>query len=422
MINKIAGTIFSRLLNAVISLAVVIIISHQLGARGVGTVSLVLLGITIIQMVSGFIGGSALIYLVPRFHSVSLLLPSYAWSVVSGFTCSFLLFLLRLVPAAYIWHVLMLSIFLSLATVNLNIILGREKVAAFNIISSLQMIIMIASISIMIFIFGRKDVFSYILALYCSYVFLFISSSAVCIRLLASQKDNPKEKVLKNLLKYGSFVQTANILQLFNYRLCYYFVEYFISRAALGIFSVGVQVSEGLWLTGKSMSVVQYSKISNTDDREYAKRITLVFGKISFIITLLLLAILLLLPSSFFTSLFGNDFSDLPIVIFYLAAGILFLSMSFSFSHYFSGIGKHHHNSISSFIGLVLTVCFGVWLIPAYGLPGAAVATSLSYSAILTYQVFFFLKLSSSRLKDILITGNDIEIFYTEIKKILKKS
>ena len=420
MINKVLGTIGSRLLIAFVSLTIIIITSKQLGAEAMGTISLIILGITIVQMVNNFVGGSALIYLIPRFEICKLIVPSYIWALLTAIVCSYILNFFNLIPNEYFIHVFFLSLIQSISSVNLNILLGKEKIKQYNFITATQIIILIGVLIFMIFEQNNKDVYAYITALYISYLFTMCASMIIAFRLFKFTKLNNLKEVLQNIFRFGSYVQVANIIQLLNYRLSYFLVENFISRAALGVYSVGVQLSEGLWLTGKSMAIVQYSKISNTDDKEYAKKITLLFGKISFLITFFLLIVLLLIPYNFFTFLFGKDFSELPVVILSLSSGILFLSLSFSLSHYFSGIGKHYHNSISSSIGLIFTIILGYILIPEYKLIGAGITASVAYLSILTYQIFFFIKISEAKIKDLLISYNDIKLCFYELRKIIK--
>jgi O-antigen/teichoic acid export membrane protein len=422
MINKVLGTIGSRLLGAVLSLCILMISSKQLGAEGLGTISLIILGVTIVQMVNNFVGGAALVYLIPRFDVFQLLIPSYIWAFATAFICTFILNLLNLIPHEYYYHVMLLSLIQSLSSINLSLLLGKEKVKQYNIINVLQIILMISVLLIMIFTFEKKNVMSYIIALYISWGFSMFSGFFLSLKLLSYSGFKNIREVLKNILRFGTYVQLANIVQLFNYRLSYYFIQNFLGRGAVGIYSAGVQLSEGLWLTGKSMSVVQYSKLSNIEDREYSKRITLVFGKISFIITLLLLIILILIPQSVFSYLFGKDFHELPIVIISLASGILFLSMTFSLSSYFSGLGKHYHNSIAAAIGFVFTVALGLILIPRYKLAGAGITASVVYLSMLVYQLFFFLKISGAKVKEMLLTTADIRLFIAELRNLLKKN
>jgi O-antigen/teichoic acid export membrane protein len=422
MINKVLGTIGSRLLGAVLSLCVLMISAKQIGKEGLGTISLIIIGVTIVQMVNNFVGGSALVYLIPRFIVSQLIIPSYIWAFFTAFICTFILNILNLIPHEYYYHVMFLSLIQSLSSINLTLLLGKEKVKQYNIINVFQIITMITVLLIMVFVFNRKNVMSYITALYISWGFSMISGFLISIRLFKFSDLKNLREVLKNIFRFGTYVQLANIIQFFNYRLSYYFIERFINLGAVGIYSAGVQLSEGLWLTGKSMSVVQYSKLSNIDDREYSKKITLVFGKISFLITFFLLIIMIMIPQNIFTFFFGKDFHELPLVIISLASGILFLSLSFTLSSYFSSIGKHYHNSISSTIGFVFTVCLGLTLIPRFELVGAGITASAAYLSILIYQVYFFLKISGSKAKELLVTSDDVKMFMEEVKNLLKKN
>ncbi|HPG33721.1 MAG TPA: 2-oxoacid:acceptor oxidoreductase family protein, partial [Lentimicrobium sp.] len=91
MIRKIISTTASRLVIALLNLAIIWLLARKLGAEGVGTVSLVVLGISIIQMVSALVGGSALVYMVPRHPLMQLLMPAWIWAVVVSAAGSLLL-------------------------------------------------------------------------------------------------------------------------------------------------------------------------------------------------------------------------------------------------------------------------------------------------------------------------------------------
>jgi O-antigen/teichoic acid export membrane protein len=151
-----------------------------------------------------------------------------------------------------------------------------------------------------------------------------------------------------------------------------------------------------VWIISKSIALVQYSKVSNSKDDDYNVRITLEFIRFTFILTLMMLCVLLLLPADFFVMIFRNDFRNVGEVILSISAGILAVSISLMFSHYFSGSGKPWHNTISSGIGLVFTVILGFMLIPTMGIVGAGITSSASYSAGMLYQFFIFRKMTST--------------------------
>jgi O-antigen/teichoic acid export membrane protein len=301
------------------------------------------------------------------------------------------------------------------------ILMGQERIRSYNFISLLQVSLLILVLLGIIFVDGRRDVLAYIFGLYCSYTFAFLLSFFMVIPKVNRTTLAGSGSVLKEILRYGSVMQFGNLFQLFNYRLSYYFIEAFLNRASVGIYSIGVQLSEGIWLISKSISMVQYSRISNEKDQQYAIRLTLSLVRISFIVTLLVLAFILMLPSSFFTFIFGKEFAYVKMTIASLSAGILILSVSITISPLFSGIGKPHHNTISAAIGLVFTIIGGYILIPRIGLLGAGLSASVSYTVATFYQIIVFVRFAKLKMKDLLITQGEITLLRNEVRRFLKK-
>ena len=150
MIKNIFSTIFTRFINAIISFIVIIIISQKFGAEGTGTIGLILLGITIIVMINNFVGGSALVYLVPRYDLYKLLIPSYIWALITSVPVAILLSITGLIPHEFTYHVMLLSLIFSLTSINQMFILGKEKIKLFNLTSLAQMLVLL--VSLMLFV------------------------------------------------------------------------------------------------------------------------------------------------------------------------------------------------------------------------------------------------------------------------------
>lgn len=420
MLKIILGTAGARIINAIVSFAVIIINARMLGAEGVGTIQLVVLGITLILLVSNFAGGGALIYLIPRNDLFKLFLPSYIWAVLSSVAGAFVLSFFGLIPVEFTIHVLFLSLLQGLTSVHYNILLGKEKIRQFNTLSVLQVLLLLVSLAWLFFYLKKPDVLSFIFALYFSYFLTFFLSLFSVLKFLKFIEFRGFSQAMIQMFRYGTFVQVANLLQLLNYRLGYYIIERFLGKSSLGVFSTGTQISEGLWLVGKSVATVQYAKISNHDNADFARQLTVQFVKIVFVITLAMVAVLLAIPDSFFVLVFKKDFSGLNTVILSLSGGILFMAVSTIFSHFFSGTGRHHHNTIASGIGVLLTVIFGFTLIPVYGITGAGYTATISYFSSLVYQVIVFKQLTKVTLSDFLITRSDIALMKQLVKELLK--
>ncbi len=420
MLKKILGTAGTRLVTAVITFVIVIINARVLGSEGVGEIALIVLGIAIILLISNFVGGGALVYLIPRHNAFLLIVPSYLWAVFSAAGGAYLLNVMHLIPQKFAVHVFLLSLLQALSAVNLTFLLGKEKIKEYNLISVLQFFVLISSLATLFYVAGKKEVMSYVHALYLAFGTSLFISFFLIVRFVKPQKLTGLPEVMKQILKYGSYVQIANILQLMNYRLSYYIIESYIGKSGLGIFDVGNKMSEGVWLMGKSVSMVQYSRISNTRSQERNIELTLRFLKFVFVSTVLMLLVLLLLPPSFFSFLFGKDFTGLELIIRSLAPGILSMSLSMILSHYFSGTGKHYHNTISSGTGLVFTVIFGFTLIPAMGIIGAGITASISYTVSMLYQMTVFVRITKTPVKSLLINKTDLELLKQEVITFVK--
>jgi O-antigen/teichoic acid export membrane protein len=301
------------------------------------------------------------------------------------------------------------------------VLMGQEQIREYNIISLLQVVILFAVLMFFFFGLGNREVMAYLYGLYISYIFAFLTSLILILSSFKKREILGSGKVIRELVQLGSVMQLGNILQFFNYRLSYYFIEFFLSRAAVGVYSVGVQLSESIWLIAKSIHMVQYTRISNEKDENYAAKLTLNLVKISFILTLLSLILIMVLLQLFFSLIFKPEFQQVPVIMYTLAAGILTFSISIILSPYFSGMGKPIHNTISAAIGLVFTLVLSLVLIPKMKLPGAALAATVSYIASTLYQFIVFIKMTNLKPADFLLRKNDILVIVKGIKRFLSQ-
>jgi O-antigen/teichoic acid export membrane protein len=424
MFKKIVGTIGTRALTAVLALITWTLNAQYLGPEKVGTISLIIFSVAVIQLFTNFVAGSALIYQTPRQGIYRLFIPAYLWSLVitvlSAFALDFIgsLFpLLELIPAGYFTEVMILALVMSLSSANCMLLLGLERVRAFNQVGLLQIISLFAVLLILLFGFREMEVMAYFKAIFISYV---LALAAGLMLLYPSFKKVPltgMKSLVGEILRFGTYVQFANFFQTMNYRLSLKFVDHYAGRGAVGVLSLGMQLAEGLWLISRSIATVQYSRLSNEKDHDYSVKLTLTMAKIAWVVTGLAMLMLLAVPTSVFVFVFTEKFEDVKLVIAALSPGIVALSVSMIFSGYFSAINKPYHNTISSAAGLLFTVGLGLVLIPAYGIVGAGISASVSYSVLTLYQFVIFSRMTRLRLKDFMLTRAEIRTLVGEIRK-----
>jgi O-antigen/teichoic acid export membrane protein len=367
--------------------------SRQMGAVGRGEISLLVLNITVILLFNDLIGGGALVFLIPRNKLYNLLLPAWIWGVCCGavFPCLFLL--LGHTSGTTLFYLVSLSIFLNLSSINTAALNGKEKIRETNIVSLSQVIVLALLLTGLIFITGWKDPTAYYFSLLLSYVFSFCLSLFFLRKEITASPFQNSARLFRQMIRTGFYVQLGNAVQLLNYRISFYLLDYFFPKegtAMVGVYATGASVCESVWVISNGISMVQYARIANMKVRKDAQDLSISLSRISFLATLLVMIILVFLPSGLFAAIFGSDFNLLPDVIRLLSLGICSFGLSCIYSHYFSGIGKMHISSYSSVVGLCVTVAAGFMLVPRYGIYGAALTACCSYLASAIYLTIKF--------------------------------
>jgi O-antigen/teichoic acid export membrane protein len=365
------------------------------------------------------VGGGAIVFLSARYSARSLIVLSYLWGLIICVLLYVLLYYIDLVPEEYILHTVVLGFLMSVTGVNTKVLLGKEKINAFNIVFIIQALTILITVSFVYFILNAVSVTDYIVSLYVSYI-LTVIISAIYTLPYFKEKRKSSPGILKEMIKLGLMSQVAQISQFFNYRFAFYLVKRLMSMTDIGIFSLGTQLSESTWLVSKSVALVEYSKVANSKDKMYSKKITIAFIQLMVIVTGLLLAVLLIIPSDLYILIFGEEFSGIKKILCYLSPGIFLWSTTIIISRYFSGLGKIHINTITSLIGLVVTVSLGFYLINDYQLKGAAILNSLSYTLATVFIICCFVKDTRLKWKDLIINKSMINTILKETVSIFR--
>lgn len=427
MLKKIIGTTGTRILNAAFNLVILILITNKIGSEGLGVIGLILVDISIIQLSVDLVAGSSLVYFASRANIAQLIFPAYIFVVLVlifyfllGFASSVFIpvFFNTIVPEGYFIHILSLSAIGSFMWIHYNLLLGKSRIAAYNIIFTIQISIFLLVFSFLIFISKNYSVDAYVIALYFAY------GTAALLGFIAVMAKAGKfhisgwREVSRKVFFYGFITQAANLLSIGNNRLSFFFIKYFSGLSALGIFNAGIQITEGFKLIGQSIAVVQFSAISNTRDFEYSRILTIRLMKVSMLLTLAAVIVINVLPESFYIFIFSDKFIGVKAVILALSPGVLALAANNIFSHYFSGMGAPKINLNAKLIGFVFTVILAVILIPSYGFIGAAVTASVSYTSTVIYQYVVFTRETETKASEWIPAKAD----FNDLKRIVRET
>lgn len=424
MFKNIYTTFATNFASALLNLIIAVVISQTLGAEVKGEQSIILTNIVIILLFNNIIGGATLVYIIPRYNNRKVMLYSYLWALI---ICLGAFGVSRLFPDLnheLLTHTFILTFISALASANAMMLLGKEKILAKNLIHIMQIFSVTIFLLLAVFVFDILNIYAYIQALYFGYgMSLAISFILLIKHWNAGEKvtEEIKKPLLAGMFRYGFYNQLAHITQMLSLRLSYYLLLIYFSNESVGIYSIAVAIIESVWLISKSIATVQYARITNSTDAVYNMQLTVKLLRSSLIFSILMIIFLAILPASFFQFLFGEEFAPVKKIIVLLIPGILVYNFYLIPGHYFSGTGKYHINTIASTAGLIVTLVFGLLLIPLFDFYGAAIAASISFITTSLYTFMVFKKLSGFSLSHFFPGKEDIKEYSNFIKKIFIK-
>lgn len=425
MFKKLLGTGAARVVNVLTQLATLIMGTKFLGAAEWGTAFIAQTDITFLLIGIELVAGSGLVYFTPRKRLSTLMKISYGWIAFVMLIYIVVFNLLHLfpwvysiIPQHYSTLILAMTFVYSLHEFNLNYFLGKEKVATFNWLFLIQILTQVTMMAVLIFALNLRTAKALLYSQLCGYSLALVIGWILLLPTLKREEREPLKGNLKEMLHYGAFMQLSMLVSTLNKRLGLYLLNIHCDERSIGVYASGTQVTEGVGIVSQSIGLVEFSALSNTEKAQRATLLTLRFMKLAILLTFTALFIICLLPTSFFEWLFSAEFSGIRPVILLVAPGVVFVAAHIVLANYFSGTGQPKYNLYASLIGLSVTVVAAFVLIPCLGIRGAAITTTLTYTALFVYQWIVFHRLTGSRLRQLVITKDDWMWATTEIKQL----
>ena len=426
MFKKILGTGAARAVNVLTQLATLIMGTKCLGAAEWGKAFIAQTDITFLLIGIELIAGSGLVYFAPRKKLATLMKISYGWiGVVMLFYVLlfsalhfFPVFFHTIVPEGYAWLVLLMTFVYSLHEFNLNHFLGKEKVSTYNWLFIIQILTQVTMMAVLIFALDLRTAKALLYSQLSGYSLATLIGWILLFPTLKHEGKDPLKDSLKAMLHYGAFMQLSTLVSTLNKRLSLYLLNIHCDERSIGVYASGTQVTEGVNIVSQSIGLVEFSALSNTENKQRASQLTMRFMKLSVLLTFTAMLVICLLPSTFFEWLFSGEFADVRPVILLMAPGIVFFSAHTVLANYFSGMGKPKYNLFASFIGLSVTLISAFILISTLGILGAAITTTLTYTALFVYQWIVFHKQTGSRLVQLIPDKEDWGWVKTTMKSL----
>ena len=183
---------------------------------------------------------------------------------------------------------------------------------------------------------------------------------------------------IRSGLSVGLRGQLGPLTTFFTYRLDVFVVNYFSNPAQVGIYAIGVAVSESLWQIPQAVATALFPRTARTAEKDATAFTCLILRQV-LLISCLSAALIALASPLAIPLVFGTRFAAAAPVILWLLPGTVALCLAKVSAADLAGREKTAYASYFGVAGFGVTVGLDFALIPKWGIQGAAVASSLAY-------------------------------------------
>ncbi len=226
--------------------------------------------------------------------------------------------------------------------------------------------------------------------------------------------------VLREGYTYGLASWAAGAVGLLALRLDMLLVSALVTVSAVGIYSITVTLAEMLFFIPRAVGQVLIPKVAASP--EEGASVSARMLRIVWPVTLLAGVALGALAWVFVPILYGPDFLQVRTVFWLLVPGTVMSAVAGAAGAYHAGSGHPVRTLWANVANLTINVGANLVLIPRYGIAGAAVSSSLSYTAGALMQVGNFKRAAGVGWAEILLpTRKDVDAVWSAVVDVLRQ-
>lgn len=425
-------TLIRQVISILIQLITITVIARTLGVEGNGKYAIaMLLPIFLAQFLSMGINSSIIYYIGNKENSdeeiyanswiISLLI--IVLGVVIGlFLIGF--FQEKLFPNIeqdILYLSLVIFPFSFLYSNLLAFLQAKENFTTYNIASltnAIVLFIIIISLYFLSLITIKNVIISGVLSLVISIVvtYYFVKKEKFTYVMNCISK-----KTIYKILSYGLRSHVSNLVTFVNYRADIFLLNLLSNPIAVGLYYVGVQIVERLWIVSSAMSTVLFPRfVALKEDDEARNEVVAKSFRIVVLLTLFASILLIAFGYLFIKILFGVEYLDAYYIILELLPGVILGAGSRILANAIAAKGKPEYNMYTSVVAMIINIILNIVLIPFYSFLGAAIATSIAYSLNTVMRIGLYKKVENDfSLKKLIISQTDIKYLIEKGGKVI---
>jgi O-antigen/teichoic acid export membrane protein len=424
--RQVIGTMASRVAVYAAAFGANILVARFLGPEGKGQVSLIILTVTIVIDLAALGIPTALTYYVGK----KLLDPQKVFgaalalfgALVVVFGTAYWLLVPYLYPLFFsdipLWllYFILAALPLTLSSRYAEyIFLALNRILQYNLLTILVRIVFLSSLFIILVVYERS-VTGVVLAEIIARTLAAIVGVYWIVQVLRPSWNFGWLEI-RSLLSYGIKAHLVLLVAFLSYRASLYILRYYHTDAAVGQFSIALNVSEVLLFVPNSFGLVLFSKAASSRTED-ADALTPIASRNVFLLTFIAAVALGLTAPVLVPLLFGKAFAPSVLPFLILLPGVVVFSIYRMLSYDIVARGHPLRVSATAAAGLACNIGVCFLLVPSMGAAGAAWGNVAGYVMSSIIVTILFIHLTGTRLRDILLfRRSDVRLYRDLFKK-----
>lgn len=289
-----------------------------------------------------------------------------------------------------------------------SIFQGIQKFKEFNIALLVQPVVMLTGV-IGLAVFESVNLYN-LLLIHIAGGLLSLLFSGICLHkyVRADEGRSIEKNYSKPALSYGYKAHLSNVMAFVNYKADIFLVSFFLNPASAGIYVIAVQLTERLWIVSQAVSTVLLPRLSElSEESDKRLQITPLISRLTLYSTALLSIGFAAIVYPLVKYIFGMSYIDAYLPLLILLPGVVLASAARILANDFAAQGRPELNLYASIFVVTCNIIGNVFLIPMYGLAGAAMATSIAYTINFLIKLELYRHITSCEIMKLVVYRKD---------------
>lgn len=273
-----------------------------------------------------------------------------------------------------------------------NLLLGIQEIRVYNRIDIMVTLLGVAAL-ISAFVLGITTVE----AAFATGFLALVSGLIVALRFIHSSMPKPLHKALpvfsKKRLGFGLKVYITDFAAFLVFRIDLFMVKYFLGAEQTGYYSISVAVADMIYLLPVVIGTILFPRLISIPTPKEQWRFT---GMVTF--TVAIVMVVIVVGATFIIKpcihiFFGKAFAPSVPAFMWLLPGIYFISIQNVLVKYLAANGYPFVIVVIWIAALFLNIALNWYLIQPFGIIGASISSTISYSIIAVLICFAALRM-----------------------------